>query len=96
MPWVVVSIETFGDLVNFHLHPHCLVTDGCVMANDWFYVLLEKDISRGKRKKEKPEDKTEIETRSRAVYPQILCLCASKITRFFSRLPCPVSTMFPY
>ena len=46
MPWVVVSIETFGDLVNFHLHPHCLVTDGCFMANDWFYVLPEIDIKK--------------------------------------------------
>jgi hypothetical protein len=46
MPGVVVSIQTFGDLVNFHPHLHCLVTDGCFMANGWFYVPL------GNRRKE--------------------------------------------
>ncbi len=29
VPGVVISIRTFGDLVNFHPHLHCLVTDGC-------------------------------------------------------------------
>jgi hypothetical protein len=46
VPGVVVSIQTFGDLVNFHPHLHCLVTDGCFMANDWFYVLPEIDIKK--------------------------------------------------
>jgi Putative transposase len=46
MPGVVVSIQTFGDLVNFHSHLHCLVTDGCFMANDWFYVLTEIDVKK--------------------------------------------------
>ena len=30
VPGVVISIQTFGDLVNFHPHLHCLVTDGCL------------------------------------------------------------------
>jgi len=46
MPGVVVSIQTFGDLVNFHPHLHCLVTDGCFMANGWFYVLPEIDVKK--------------------------------------------------
>ena len=29
VPGVVISIQTFGDLVNFHPHLHCLVSDGC-------------------------------------------------------------------
>jgi hypothetical protein len=45
-PGVVVSIQTFGDLVNFHPHLHCLVTDGCFMANGWFYVLPEIDVKK--------------------------------------------------
>jgi hypothetical protein len=32
----------------------------------------------------------------KAIYPQILTLCASKIISFFRPLPCPVSTMFPW
>jgi transposase-like zinc-binding protein/putative transposase len=39
VPGVVVSIQTFGDLVKFHPHLHCLVTDGCFRPNGWFYVL---------------------------------------------------------
>jgi hypothetical protein len=46
VPGVVISIQTFGDLVNFHPHLHCLVTDGCFMANGWFYVLPEIDVKR--------------------------------------------------
>jgi hypothetical protein len=46
VPGVVVSIQTFGDLVNFHPHLHCLVIDDCFMANDWFYVLPEIDIKK--------------------------------------------------
>src|SRR5713226_81576 len=41
---VVMSIQTFGDLINFHPHLHCLVTDGCFLPNGWFYVLPEIDV----------------------------------------------------
>jgi hypothetical protein len=43
---VVVSIQTFGNLVNFHPHLPCLVTDGCFMPNGWFYVLPEIDMKK--------------------------------------------------
>ena len=46
VPGVVISIQTFGDLVNFHPHLHCLVTDGCFLPNGWFYVLPEIDVKR--------------------------------------------------
>jgi Putative transposase len=46
VPGVVVSIQTFADLVNFHPYLHRLVTDGCFMANGWFYVLPEIDINK--------------------------------------------------
>jgi hypothetical protein len=46
VPGVVISIQTFGDLVNFHPHLHCLVTDGCFMPNGWFYVLPEIDVKK--------------------------------------------------
>ena len=42
----MISIQTFGDLVNFHPHLHCLVTDGCFMPNGWFYVLPEIDVKK--------------------------------------------------
>ena len=41
VPGVVISVQTFGDVVNFHPHLHCFVTDGCFMPNGWFYVLPE-------------------------------------------------------
>lgn len=46
VPGVVVSIQTFGDLVNFNPHLHCLVTDGCFMRNGWFYVLPKIDVKK--------------------------------------------------
>jgi len=46
VPGAVISIQTFGDLVNFHPHLHCLVTDGCFMANGWFHVLPEIDVKK--------------------------------------------------
>ena len=46
MPGAVISIQTFGDLVNFHPHLHCLVSDGCFMPNGWFYVLPEIDVKK--------------------------------------------------
>jgi len=46
VPGVVISIQSFGDLINFHPHLHCLVTDGCFLPNGWFYVLPEIDVKR--------------------------------------------------
>jgi len=46
VPGAVISIQTFGDLVNFHPHLHCLVSDGCFMPNGWFYVLPEIDVKK--------------------------------------------------
>ncbi|MCZ6562931.1 MAG: transposase [Deltaproteobacteria bacterium] len=46
VPGAVISIQSFGDLVNFHPHLHCLVTDGCFMPNGWFHVLPEIDIKK--------------------------------------------------
>src|SRR6266496_1303521 len=46
VPGAVISIQTFGDLVNFHPHLHYLVSDGCFMPNGWFYVLPEIDVKK--------------------------------------------------
>lgn len=46
VPGAVISIQTFGDLVNFHPHLYCLVTDGCFMPNGWFYVLPEINVKK--------------------------------------------------
>jgi len=46
VPGAVISIQTFGDLVNFHPHLHCLVTDGCFMPNGWFHVLPEIEVKK--------------------------------------------------
>ncbi len=42
----MISIQTFGDLINFHPHLHCFVTDGCFMPDGWFYVLPEIDVKK--------------------------------------------------
>ncbi len=44
VPGAVISIQTFGDLVNFHPHLHSLVSDGCFMPDGWFYVLPEIEV----------------------------------------------------
>ena len=49
MPKAKLSIQTFGDLVNFHPHLHCLVTDGCFTPNGWFHVLPEIDVKKLER-----------------------------------------------
>jgi Zn finger protein HypA/HybF involved in hydrogenase expression len=36
-PGVVMSIQTFGDLVNFHPHLHALVTEGCFNEKGEFF-----------------------------------------------------------
>ncbi len=46
IPGAVISVQTFGDLVNFHPHLHCLVTDGCFIPNGWFHVLPEIDVKK--------------------------------------------------
>jgi hypothetical protein len=49
VPGVVISIQTFGNLINFHPYLHCLVTDGCFMPNGWFYVFPEIDVRKLER-----------------------------------------------
>ena len=44
VPGVIVAIQTFGDLVNFHPHLHAIVSDGLLAPNAWFYVLPKIDV----------------------------------------------------
>jgi len=44
VPGAVISIQTFGDLVNFHPHLHCLISDGCLMPQGSFNVLPKIDM----------------------------------------------------
>ncbi|MFH1562356.1 MAG: transposase, partial [Nitrospirota bacterium] len=38
-PGVIISIQTFGDLMNFHPHLHAIVSEGCFDAGGVFYQL---------------------------------------------------------
>ena len=44
VPGVIISIQTFGDLVTFHPHLHALVTDGVFGPNGWFYACPRIDL----------------------------------------------------
>jgi hypothetical protein len=46
VPGVIVAIQTFGDLVNFHPHLHAIVSDGLFAPNGWFYVLPKIDLKK--------------------------------------------------
>jgi transposase-like protein len=46
VPRVIVAIQTFGDLVNFHLHLHAIVFDGLFAPNGWFYMLPKIDLKK--------------------------------------------------
>ncbi|MEN8907305.1 MAG: hypothetical protein ABF289_15215 [Clostridiales bacterium] len=39
VPGVVVSIQTFGDFINFNPHLHIIATDGC-----WFNIEIHDKI----------------------------------------------------
>lgn len=46
VPGVIVAIQTFGDLVNFHPHLHAIVSDGLFTPNGWFYVSPKIDLKK--------------------------------------------------
>jgi hypothetical protein len=46
LPGVIMAIQTFGDLVNFHPHLHAIASDGLFVANGWFYVLPTIDLKK--------------------------------------------------
>ena len=35
-PGIIIAIQIYGDLVNFHPHLHALVTDGVFTPTGWF------------------------------------------------------------
>lgn len=46
VPGVIVSIQTYGEEINFNPHTHCLVSDGCFGRDGKFYPI--PDIETGK------------------------------------------------
>src|SRR5437867_6600970 len=46
VPGVIVAIQTFGDLVNFHPHLHAIVSEGLFAANGWLYVVPDIDLKK--------------------------------------------------
>src|SRR2546428_5659267 len=46
VPGVIVAIQTFGDLVNFHPHLHTIVSEGLFAANGWLYVVPDIDLKK--------------------------------------------------
>lgn len=46
LPGVIMAIQTFGDLVNFHPRLHAIASDGVFVANGGFYVLPKIDLKK--------------------------------------------------
>jgi hypothetical protein len=44
VPGVIIAIQTYGDVVNFHPRLHTLVTDGVFGAIGWFYAFPQIDL----------------------------------------------------
>jgi hypothetical protein len=44
VPGIIIPIQTYGDLVNFHPHLHALVTDGVFGPTGWFVAFLKIDL----------------------------------------------------
>jgi hypothetical protein len=45
VPGIIIAIQTYGDLVNFHPHLHALVTDGAFSPAGWFVAFPRIDLS---------------------------------------------------
>ena len=44
VPGIIIAIQTYGDLVNFHPHLHALVTDGAFGPTGWFVAFPKIDL----------------------------------------------------
>lgn len=44
VPRIIIAIQTYGDLVNFHPHLHALVTDGVFSPAGWFFAFPRIDL----------------------------------------------------
>ena len=44
VPGIIIVIQTYGDLVNFHPHLHALVTDGIFTPTGWFVAFPKIDL----------------------------------------------------
>jgi len=44
VPGIIMVIQTYGDLVNFHPHLHALVTDGVFTPTGWFVAFPKIDL----------------------------------------------------
>ncbi len=44
VPGIIMVIQTYGDLVNFHPHLHALVTDGVFTATGWLVAFPKIDL----------------------------------------------------
>jgi Putative transposase len=44
VPGIIIAIQTYGDLVNFHPHLHALVTDGAFTPAGWFVAFPKIDL----------------------------------------------------
>jgi hypothetical protein len=44
VPGIIMVIQTYGDLVNFHPHLHALVTDGVFTPAGWFVAFPKIDL----------------------------------------------------
>jgi hypothetical protein len=45
VPGIIIAIQTYGDLVNFHPHLHALVTDGAFTPTGWFVAFPKIALS---------------------------------------------------
>lgn len=44
VPGIIMAIQTYGDLVNFHPHLHALVSDGVFTPTGWFVAFPKIDL----------------------------------------------------
>ncbi len=49
VPGVIVAIQTFGEMANFHPHLHAIVSDGLFAANGWLSVVPDIDVKKLER-----------------------------------------------
>jgi hypothetical protein len=45
VPGIIIAIQTYGDLVNFHPHLHALVTDGAFSPAGWLVAFPKIDLA---------------------------------------------------
>ncbi len=46
VPGVIVAIQAFGEMANFHPHLHAIISDGLFASNGWLSVVPDIDVNK--------------------------------------------------